>query len=235
MDDAALFAPERLASLRAATQEMSWLLSRGYGERATLKLVGDRHALGARAREAIQRAACTDAEKAARAARRVEVDALAGRSLAIDGLNVLIIAESAASGRVVLRGRDGFHRDLASVHGAWRRRDPTERALSALLAVLEDAGPATVRWLLDRPVSNSGQLRALIERRARERELRWEAELVDDADSAVAETEDVVASADAWVLDRCRAAVDLPGAAIARGALDAWVVDLRDDSDRAEC
>ncbi len=44
-DDDVLFAPEVWPALRAATDELSWVLDRSYGQKAAAKLVGDRHSL----------------------------------------------------------------------------------------------------------------------------------------------------------------------------------------------
>jgi len=222
--DRELFAAEQLPALWAAAEELSWLLSRGYPEAASLKLVGDRHALTARQRKAVERAACTDAERADRGARRVRVADLAGRPVALDGFNTLILCESVLSGAPVFVGRDGAHRDLASVHGTWRRVEETSRAVEALAALVAPA--ASVRWLLDRPVSNSGRLRALLEETAAERGLPWRVELHAHPDDLLATTSDAVATADAWVLDRCGPWTDLPGA-LAATTPEAWVVDLR--------
>ncbi|MDB5297887.1 MAG: hypothetical protein JWO31_3870, partial [Phycisphaerales bacterium] len=71
-DDGRLFHPDRWPALRTAAAELSWLLSRGYGEVAALKVVGDRHALSARQRSAVRRAACTDDQLARRAAAAVD-------------------------------------------------------------------------------------------------------------------------------------------------------------------
>src|ERR671939_1175079 len=58
--DQVMFTPERMPTLRTATAELSWLLSRAYAVRAALKLVGDRHGLTERQRLAVARAACSD-------------------------------------------------------------------------------------------------------------------------------------------------------------------------------
>ena len=58
--DDRLFAEDRLDSLRTATAEYSWLLTRGYAHESALKLVGDRHDLTARQRVAVMRSACSD-------------------------------------------------------------------------------------------------------------------------------------------------------------------------------
>lgn len=222
-DDDALFAPARLPTLRAAVDDLDWLRGRGYADAAALALVGDRYQLPARARLAIGRAAASPAAAATRRARQVTPAALRGRALAIDGFNVLVTCESALGGGVVLIGRDGAWRDLASVHGGYRAVDGTERALAAIAAVLAAAAPAHVRWYLDRPVSASGALAA----RLRAIDPAWTVELVNSADpELVRDPAAVVASSDAWVLDRAGAWVDLPAAAIAGGDARPWLVDL---------
>ncbi len=226
--DHQLFAPGLVDALRDATSEYSWLLGHGYAEPSALTLVGNRHGLTARQRKAVQRASASDAAATDRRARRVGLDALAGRRILIDGLNVIIVTESAFSGGLLIAGRDGALRDLASVHGTWRRVEETARAVEALGRVLEEAAVASATWYLDRPVSNSGRLRALLEARAAVHRWPWQVALHDDPDGVLAVARDaVVASADAFVLDRCRDWVDLPAAVVARDIPRAWMLNLR--------
>src|SRR5439155_3863328 len=78
-EDARLFADAMLPRLRAAVADLSWLLTRGYAQPSAVKIVGDRHALDARQRMAVTRAACTDAAREGRGAKRLDRDALAGQ------------------------------------------------------------------------------------------------------------------------------------------------------------
>ena len=64
---------------------------------------------------------------------------------------------------------------------------------------------ARCRWLLDRPVSNSGRLKGIMEELAAERGWPWSVELVDDPDRLLAESAEVVATADSGILDRAAA------------------------------
>lgn len=213
--------------LLRATQELSWLLGRGYAEPSALALVGNRHALHKRQRDAVMRCACGDDARAQRGARRVH--ALAGAALAIDGFNCLITLESALAGAPVFRGRDGVVRDIASVHGNWREVETTETALARLTQSLAALAPASVCWYLDRPIARSGALAATLERIGRERGLPWRADVVFDPDRALVETTAVVASGDAGVLDRCGPWIDLVADAIARPpALSPWLIPLDD-------
>ena len=57
-----------------------------------------------------------------------------GSPLRIDGFNLILTLESAVGGGVVLGGRDGCYRDMASVHGTYRRVEETRSALAAVRA-----------------------------------------------------------------------------------------------------
>ena len=61
--DAEQLTGENESRLSEATAQYAWLLSRGYATRSALKLVGDRHGLTARQREALARCACTDEQR----------------------------------------------------------------------------------------------------------------------------------------------------------------------------
>lgn len=227
-EDGELFAPRRHDDLRAATSDLAWLLGRGYAETAALKLVGDRFALDHRQRLAVRRAACSDAQREARWRRRLDPGAVAGRPLWIDGFNVLVTIEAALAGGVLLRCSDGCLRDMASIHGSYRTVEETPPAVAALGRVLGELAVGPCRVLLDRPVSNSGRLRAALLAEAERAGLDWTVELRDDVDASLCAAPDrvVVASADAGVLDRCGPWFDLASAAVAAAAPGAAPVML---------
>ena len=181
-EDERLFAPAVWPALQAATADLCWLFSRGYAGESSLKLVGDRYALAARQRIAVARCACSAADAAQRRSRMLAPDAIRGSELWIDGYNVLTSIEAALSNGVILAARDGTFRDLASMHGSYRKVAETLPALELLGKVLSQWQPAHCRWLLDRPVSNSGRLRALMLALAAQHNWSWTVELVDDPD-----------------------------------------------------
>ncbi len=227
--DELLFAEAMWPALKTATHELSWLLSRGYVMLSALKLVGDRHALTARQRSAIERAACAEETMHARRAKRVSKGALRDQVVAIDAFNVLIVSESAFSLAPIFRGRDGALRDLGGVHGSWRRVDETEFVLVALATLLRDAEVARVRFFIDRPVSNSGRLRALIEEVFQRiaPALPMDLELVPSADPSLREAHDaIIASADGWVIDGSTRWIDLPSLLLESLAMTPWLIDL---------
>jgi len=225
-EDTDLFAPRRVSTLQTAVAELSWLLGRGYAESSALALVGNRHRLRKRQRDAVRRSACPDASVIDRHARRLDTAALSGRSVVIDGFNCLITLEAALAGAPLFRGRDGVVRDIASVHGSWRRVETTAAALAGIAEWQRETGLVAATWLLDRPVANSGRLAALIEQHEHAAALHWTTELPFDPDALLMATQDVVATADGTVLDHCTTWTDLVGPVLARVAPHAWIVDL---------
>jgi hypothetical protein len=225
-DDDGLFAAAELQRMRTAVAELVWLLNRGYAEGSALKLVGDRHELRARQRTAVLRCVCTDAQLERRRTHRLAPAALNGQALTLDGFNVLIIVESALSGGVLLRGRDHVLRDMASVHGSYRRNEQTLAASEAIGEQLATLAPSSVTWLLDRPVSNSGRLKTALDELAVARGWAWTIELDYHPDRRLAQTPGVVATGDAWILDNAAQFIDLAALVVAERCPEAWIVDL---------
>jgi hypothetical protein len=212
--------------LAEAVRDLSWLLTHGYAERSALKLVGDRLSLTERQRSAVWRSACSDASLARRRERRWSLDHLRGRSLLIDGFNVVTTIEAALGGAVILNCRDTSYRDLAGVHGSYRKVDETQPAIKLLGELLATRGLGPCTWYLDSPVSNSGRLKTEILDVARKKGWKWEVELVFNPDPILSQSADVVATADSAILDRCTGWVALARAAIEAAVPTAFVVDL---------
>ncbi|MEM9378705.1 MAG: DUF434 domain-containing protein [Planctomycetota bacterium] len=220
------FSAESLPRLAEAVEHYAWLLDRGYADPSSLKLVGDRFRLVARQRDALRRIGCTADEREARAARRVAARDLVGATVAIDGFNVLTTVETALGGGVVLAARDGCVRDIASVHGTWRRVQETVPAVEAVADTLTGAEAATATSYLDAPVSNSGRLAAILRTVAEERALDWTVEIVPDPDRILPSCPAVVASADRAVLDASPRWTDLARLVIEEHVATPWIVDV---------
>lgn len=227
-EDRRLFAAERVPELRVAVGHLAWLLERDYALPSALKLVGDRFQLEDRQRLALMRSACTPRQRWQRLARRVEPAQLAGRRVLVDGYNLLTTLEAALAGGVVLVGQDGGYRDLASMHGTYRRVEETRPALELAGQWFVRQSVTAVHWLFDAPVSNSGRLKQLVEALGRERGWPWSAELAANPDGLLIESEDVIATADSAVLDRCRQWTPVAAAIVSEEIPTAWVLDLRD-------
>ena len=208
-DDAGLFGTERIEDLRSALADYARLLTKGYANKSALKLVGDHFSLTRRQRLAVMRSACSDQQVQIRRASCLGVADLAGRSIAIDGYNLLITIEAAMSGAPIFLGRDGCLRDLASLHGTYRKVNETLPALKLIGECLQALRVSEVRWWLDSPVSNSGRLKGIIEALAEENGWVWEVRLSTNPDAELKQTDRVVVSGDSVILDHCRQWVNL--------------------------
>ena len=225
--DRELFSGRSVDAIRQAVAELSWLLSRGYPSASSHKLVGDRHDLRERQRIAVSRAACSDASRATRQASRAKASEMRGRRLIIDGFNVIVSVEAALAGGVILLCRDNTYRDLASVHGSYRKVEETQRAVTLIGDMLDTLAQTETHWLLDRPVSNSARLAASIEAEAEQRSAAWTVRLVDDPDPLLKRATQPVATSDSAIVDRCKTWLGLTREVIDTYIPEAWVVDLR--------
>ncbi|MFZ0035449.1 MAG: DUF434 domain-containing protein [Sedimentisphaerales bacterium] len=224
--DTKLFAESKISDLRLALIDFSLLLTKGYAGKSALKLVGDKFSLMERQRLAIMRSACSDQQLTSRKQREVKVVNLGGRPIIIDGYNVLITIEAAMSGACVFKGRDGCFRDLASIHGTYRKVTETIPAVQLIGQFLKEHNVDNCLWLLDSPVSNSGRLKTLIGELARKNKWDWEIELLLSPDAKLVKSDLTTATSDSVVLDGCRRWVNLARAIIEEKLPEAHLVDL---------
>lgn len=206
--DATSFHPDKIPALLEAAGDLAWLKSRGYADPSSLKLVGDRYQLDARQRTAVARCTCSIEEAEQRKQRLIPHDQIQGKTLYIDGFNLLTSIEAALGNGILLIGQDSCLRDMSSMHGNYRVLDDTDAAIHIIHKFLVEYLPGKLRWLLDKPVSNSGRLKAKILDLADEYpSLKVEVELVPDPDILLKEIActdiDVIITADSGILDNC--------------------------------
>jgi len=236
--DDKLFAADRINGLRNAVADYSLLLTKGYAETSSLKLVGDRFSLTHRQRLAVMRSACSDQQRAGRKSRMLNISAISGQSVAIDGYNILITIESAMSGGIIFVGRDGSFRDLASIHGTYRKVTETIPAVELIGNFLKQIGAGQTLWLLDSPVSNSARLKTHIREIAEKNNWAWQIELVTNPDTVLiksasgelVEPDAIVITSDSVILDGCSKWVNLAGEIIKTMKPAARIIDLSNES-----
>lgn len=222
--DEVLFATDQWVGMQTAVEELSWLLDRGYAVPSSLKLVGDRHSLQERQRTAVKRSSCSTRELRLRQSKCVPTTGATG--VWIDGFNLLTTIEATLAGGVIIVGRDGCYRDMASMHGTYRRVEETRPALELIGSHLSNCNVSSANWLLDQPVSNSGRLASIIREIATQHGWNWEVEVVRDPDTdLIALTNQTIVSADSMILNECdqwcNVAADLVG-----NLDDVWLVPL---------
>ncbi len=224
--DAKLFAPEMIPQLREAVADFSLLLTKGYADKSALKLVGDKFSLTQRQRLAVMRSSCSDQQLASRNQRQVDINSLADKSIAIDGYNLLITIEAAMSGGILFKGRDGCLRDLASIHGTYRKVTETIPAIELIGNFLEELKIKNALWLLDSPVSNSGRLKKIIDEITAQHIWNYEVRLVLSPDPELIKADIPVVTSDSVILDKCKSWINLASEIITQKIKNQWIVDF---------
>ncbi|MCL8536877.1 DUF434 domain-containing protein [Chryseobacterium gallinarum] len=210
--DDTLFASEKqISKLKSAVQDMQYLLTRGYPEKASAELAGNRYRFKSRQIQALRGASASEMQIQNRKLKRLEAADLKEKNVYLDGFNVLILLESLFSGAYIFEGADGCFRDLSGVHGTYKRVSQTMSAMDAVALFFRKNQLKKLVWIFDQPVSNSGRIKQLILDFAVENNLNWEAELQYNPDKFLAESSEIIISSDAWILDHCKKWFNLIG------------------------
>ena len=199
--DDTLFAEKQLVLLQQATQDLGYLLGKGYAPKASLKLVGDRFRFHERQRHALQRIACGQEVAQSRQDKQLLSSDLLRQSIAIDGYNLLITLECALSGALLFHCQDSTYRDIASLHSTYKSVEETIPALTLIGKGLEELQVEETIWYLDAPVSNSGRLKGKIQELATQNNWNWQVHLVYNPDRELIEKHNTIISSDGWVID----------------------------------
>lgn len=231
-EDPEQFGADQHDRLRAAVRDLSWLRSRGYSGDSVRKLVGDRHQLKRRQRNAVARSACGDTTRAHRLQARCSPAAVTGRKLHIDAFNVLITIEAALGGAYLFVGRDTAYRDVDPLKGTYRIVQQTEPALALLADTLHALDLEGVTWHLDGSVSNVGHVKERLQRVASEREVAWRLVQEDDVDTTLRNVTAPVVTSDSAILDATDAWLHLESLIYRWHVPSANLVDFRPDGER---
>lgn len=225
--DKKLFAPAELPKLRTAVADVSLLLTKGYSSKSSLKLVADKFSLTERQRLAIMRAVCSDQQLIKIQQNQIQLTQAANKPIAIDGYNILISIEAAMSGGLILKTRSGCYKDIASIHGSYKKVSETIPAIKLIAEFLNENKLENITWLFDRPVSNSGRLKKMIEELAKQNNWQWQVELSNSPDKDLVNSNKIVASNDSIIIEKTNW-LNLAAEIIKTKLPDAWLINLAD-------
>jgi len=229
---------------RAALGDYRFLVERGYPDRPSIDLVGNRYRLTREERNLLFRGVVAEKHAATRCARLLTARQVreGGRpgqrlSLCVDGYNVLYTILAYLRGIGVFICTDCVLRDVSAAHG---RRPPVSklrRAVGMLCDALGALQPQEAIVLLDAQVrlyyDSAELLREALAGRGLPAEIRVTAQA--DAELMRAPASAVVATSDSVILDRTTAEVfDLARFALEREFSPAFI-DLRREEMRPEC
>lgn len=227
-EDERFFSDAAVSNLRIAQEEVQWLIDRGYKLDSAVEFVGNHYLLSLRQRLAIKRATATKEQYVKRNTSLLYFEDAKKGCIYIDGFNLIISIEVALYGSVLILGKDGVFRDLAGLRGTYRLIDKTKTALKLTGTVLKELNVPSVKFFLDKPVSNSGRLRAEILKCSVEWGIPTEVELVRNPDSILSGMGRVV-TGDSVILDNCKSWLNLSRKIIEYYVEDAWIVHLNND------
>ncbi|AZB08695.1 DUF434 domain-containing protein [Chryseobacterium sp. G0162] len=228
-DDTLFGSEKQISKLKLAVQDMQYLLTRGYAEKAASDLVGNRYRLKTRQIQVIRGASASDGQIHNRRLKQLNLSDLKDKTVYLDGFNVLILLESLLSEAYIFEGVDGCFRDLSGVHGTYKRVNQTERAIGLVAAFFQKAQVQKLDWIFDQPVSNSGRIKQIVLDFAVENQLNWEVELQYSPDKFLAESSGIIISSDAWILDHCKEWFNLIGYLIKEESLFVNLIQCYDE------
>jgi hypothetical protein len=196
-------------NFEAACTTYRLLRDLGYPEKATLKLVADRHRLSKVQRNCLYRGVVSSAHAAARKAKIVDAALVEGELLGVDWYNVLITVESYLKGQVVFLCDDGILRDSSGVHGSYRPTELTQRARDQILSCIHGMNPRHVDVYLDSPLAFSGVMATEIRDLLQGAVFPSNVLLAHSADYPLKSHTGIVASSDSIVIDAASRIIDL--------------------------
>ena len=202
--------------LQNAAQDFRYLLNRRYPRKAALELVGNRYGLTFDERHLLHRGVFSSKDSQARRKKKIFIQGVRNKDLAIDGHNVLITIEAGLSGRPLVLGDDGYVRDISGLSGSFKKTKRTEEAIQSIITVLKKWKPRQTLFLLDAPISMSGRLAEEIRDRLKRDNLLGDAMAVKVPEKILIGFPGIVATSDTDIIDRSKKVLDLAGYVITK-------------------
>ena len=201
-EDHKLFGSDASNMLSACAQDITYLLNRGYPYKSAITFVGNRYLLSERQRNALMRICASD--EMLRVRRLKQLDHLPEHcTVHIDAFNAVVLMETALSGSMILKGRDGCYRDLSGLAGTYAVIEVTEPGIERILRKLQEHVAELAVFWIDAPVSNSGRLKTHIAETAERLGFPIDLQMVRNADAELKKQENVI-SGDSIVIAECR-------------------------------
>lgn len=195
------FKGDNLNKLYKASEDLVYLLNRGYKIKGTSTFIGNHYLLSERQRLALIRGISKNDDIKTRKYKEVN-DFSGTKVIHIDGFNTIITLEVALSNSLIIKAMDETIRDLAGLRGTYSVIDKKEIAIKLIGDFLLEHKIERTVFYLDKPVSNSGRLKMKILEIFKDTELEVEVLNIENVDSILKSKENVVTS-DAIILDNC--------------------------------
>lgn len=144
-------------SLHDAIKDLRYLLNHGYKKTSAITFVCNHYQLKMEDRHFLARSVFSDDTIAKTLQKRLPIEEIKGKDLAIDGFNVLITTEAVLKNEAILCD-DSVLRDTQGIFGKYKITENTEKALQEIFTVLKKYPPQTATFYFDKQVPHSGKL-----------------------------------------------------------------------------
>jgi hypothetical protein len=197
--------------LRKAAEDFRYLLNRRYPRKAALELVGNRYGLTSDERHLLHRGVFSNFASRLRREKKITIQEVRDKDLAIDGHNVVITIEAGLSDRPLILGDDGFVRDISGLSGSFRKTETTDKAIQVTINAIKKMKPRQTYFLFDAPISMSGELAQQVRAQLKKENLRGDAMAVKVPEKILIGFHGVIATSDTVIIDQSKMVLDLSG------------------------
>ncbi|MEN8155739.1 MAG: DUF434 domain-containing protein [Bacteroidota bacterium] len=197
-------------ALMPAAREYLWMLSRGYPQKASLKLVGDKFMLSRDIRQVLYRGISSGELASERMTRISQI--CKGDLVLIDTYNVLFTVNNYLLGKHTFICNDGLLRDAGEMRGRIVNKPVFTRTVGLLLDVLKLWTGSTFILYLDEPIPYSGRLSIELSKDMVQMDIDGEAFTVKSPDYMLKhEQSDAICTSDSVIIDHYKGRIiDLP-------------------------
>ncbi|MBN2015139.1 MAG: DUF434 domain-containing protein [Candidatus Altiarchaeota archaeon] len=198
-----------MSNTREAASDLKYLLDRGYNKRTSLNLVVDHYVLDKKGRNFLQRYVFSEKDIRLHRSRSIPIEKIEGKTVVVDGYNVLITVEAILNDKEIIEGMDGFLRDNSGVFSKYVFGEDTKKALKKIIYKLKEYKPKNVLFIFDSQISKSGELAAYVRRKLKEHSLSGDAKTSRSADKEITEMNEITISTDSIIIEKVDKVVDL--------------------------
>jgi len=193
-----------------AAEDYLLFLDKGYPQRTTLKIVGDKFRLNRDQRQILYRGICqtnTATERSQKIGMPED-----GDLVLVDTYNVLFTISNYFLGKQLFISNDGFLRDIGEMRGRIKNKEMFTRSEKLMIETLKGWKNIVFRLFLDEPVPFSGRFAIKLSKTMAEEDIEGDAITVHSADYPLKnEQSTAICTSDSAIIDKYKGKViDLP-------------------------
>jgi hypothetical protein len=193
-----------------AAEDIRYLLERGYPRQSAIRFVCDHYRINREERIILSRTVFDPVTAERRKSKTINCKHIKGKTLWIDGFNVLFAVETAFTSEPLFTCDDGFLRDVRGATRNYKITNTTLQALDAIISFLAQNSPAWVEFLFDAQISKSGELSSICREKLKSCKIKGEARTSTQVDFELKHTKHLVATSDGIIIDEADHVVNLP-------------------------